>query len=122
MAFVDGDHTYDGVVADLAELSTFLRPNIPVVFHDYLNSGTPGVAKAVDEWCKSGFARRVRTFGCSAEVRTTAKCSGRRGLRFSDLAFRAARGEIPPGPYSLKEMIALKMPWLVPIVRKMRGA
>ena len=80
LVFVDGDHTYEGAAADIALLSTLLRPGVPVVFHDYLNSDTPGVSRAGDQWCRDGFAKMVRTFGCSAQVMTQAKCSGRKQL------------------------------------------
>jgi hypothetical protein len=89
MVFVDGDHRYEGVIKDTTELSSFLRAEVPVVFHDYLNRDTPGVAKAVDEWCRNGFARPVRKFGTSALVMTTAKCMQRKSSS-ADSAFKAA--------------------------------
>jgi predicted O-methyltransferase YrrM len=107
MAFIDGDHTYQGVAADLAELSTLLRPGTPVAFHDYTNTDTPGVSKAVDEWCEDGFARKVGTFGCCAHVVTTARCGGRRKADSRIVA--------------LKEVAAGLMPWLVPIIRRLRS-
>ncbi|MBW7961162.1 class I SAM-dependent methyltransferase [Bradyrhizobium sp. BR 10261] len=117
LAFIDGDHTYEGVLADLAELSTLLAPNTPVVFHDYLNPDTPGVSKAVDEWCQDGFANVVHTIDASAQVLTTTRCSGKR-RHYPDRAFRAARGELM---LPLKHRIAARMPWLVPIVRTLKG-
>ena len=120
MAFIDGDHSYEGVAADLAELSTLLPPNIPVVFHDYLNPNTPGVATAVDGWCKKGSAAKVRTFGCSVEVRTTTLCTGQ-NRAYSEAAFSTARRE-DVSRLSFREIAAIRMPWLVPIVRKLRGA
>lgn len=66
MVFVDGDHTYAGVKQDIALLSAFLARRVPVLFHDYLNPDTEGVQRACDEWEKSGHAKFLGCFGCSA--------------------------------------------------------
>jgi len=70
MVFLDGDHSYEGVVADLAILSDYLRPGTPVLVHDFLNlendSGKIGVKRAAREWEARGQGRFLGCFGCSA--------------------------------------------------------
>lgn len=70
MVFVDGSHRYDAVKQDIKVLSRVLEEGVPVLFHDYLHiendKGTYGVRRACDEWDKSGEAKFVGTFGCSA--------------------------------------------------------
>jgi len=72
MVFVDGDHRYDGVKADIRLLAQFLAKGTPVLFHDFLNPenelGTYGVKRAVEEWIRSGGVRLVGLSGCSALV------------------------------------------------------
>lgn len=72
MVFVDGDHRYEGVAADIRLLFGLLVQGTPVLFHDYLNpennDGTYGVRQAVDEWVKSGQVRFAGCSGCSALV------------------------------------------------------
>ena len=46
--YVDGDHEYDGVVADIRAFVPFVRVGGIVAFHDY-KPGKPGVPRAVDE-------------------------------------------------------------------------
>ena len=67
-AFLDGDHTYEGVKADIEALLPHLAANAIVVFDDYGPSrtshrwrnwvlsgvGHPGVRKAVDELFEAG--------------------------------------------------------------------
>jgi hypothetical protein len=54
MAFIDGDHTYDGVKKDVLALSDMIVENGYLCFHDYSNT-FPGVMRAVDEFViKSG--------------------------------------------------------------------
>jgi hypothetical protein len=48
MAFIDGDHTYDGVKKDVLALSDMIVENGYLCFHDYSNT-FPGVVRAVDE-------------------------------------------------------------------------
>jgi hypothetical protein len=80
MVFVDGDHRYAGIKDDLARLAKYLRPGIPILCHDYLNTdnGKPemGVKQAVDEWVRDGYARSMGSFGCTALLVTTDKCTG----------------------------------------------
>lgn len=83
MCFVDGDHRYEGVKKDLEILSSFLRPGIPVLCHDYLHpendTGHYGVRRAAFEWETAGYAEFHGVFGCSALFVTTDKCSGKTG-------------------------------------------
>lgn len=55
--FIDGDHNYEGVKADIAAWAGHVAPDGVVVFHDYGSETWPGVALAVDEWLdgESGF-------------------------------------------------------------------
>jgi len=80
MVFVDGDHAYDGVRDDTEVLSDLLRPNVPVLFHDFLNvendTGAYGVRRAALEWESSGFVKFLGAFGCSGLFLTTSKCRG----------------------------------------------
>ncbi len=64
MVFVDGDHRYPGVKADLDRLATWLAPGTPVLCHDYRNE--PGVTRAVDEAVARGEYRAAGVFGCAA--------------------------------------------------------
>lgn len=94
MAFLDGDHRYDGVKADLDTLTAMLAPRVPVFCHDYLNpeneTGEYGVRKAVDAWVEAGFAERLGFFGCGTLVLTSERCTGKgRALPAPD--FRAER-------------------------------
>lgn len=67
--FVDGGHDYADVSADLAALGKILAPGTPVIFHDYLNSDTPGVAAAIHEARDGGKLEIGATSGCSALTR-----------------------------------------------------
>ena len=49
MAFIDGDHTYDGVKKDVLALSDMIVENGYLCFHDYSDT-FPGVVRAVDEF------------------------------------------------------------------------
>lgn len=53
-AFIDGDHSYEAVRADIANYSPLVRPGGIIAGHDY-KSGWPGVVQAVDE----AFGRRA---------------------------------------------------------------
>jgi Methyltransferase domain len=98
MVFVDGDHRYEGVKDDIEVLSDLLRPNVPVLFHDFLNeetdTGAYGVRRAACEWEEAGFVAFKGAFGCSGLFLTTAKCRGRNpGL--SPQSFREHRDRLP---------------------------
>lgn len=47
--YIDGDHSYDGVRADIAAFGNKLAPGGFLCGHDY-HAGFPGVVRAVDEW------------------------------------------------------------------------
>ncbi len=49
MAFIDGDHTYDGVKKDILALADMIVENGFMCFHDY-SSSFPGVVQAVNEF------------------------------------------------------------------------
>lgn len=49
LLFVDGLHTYEGVLADFAALEPHLADAAVVVFDDYRRDEYPGVVRAVDE-------------------------------------------------------------------------
>jgi len=70
MVFLDGDHTYAGVAADLRALSAYLKPGTPVLVHDFLSpenaTGKLGVRKAAEEWADAGHGRFMGCFGCCA--------------------------------------------------------
>ncbi len=70
MVFLDGDHSYAGVVADLKTLSAYLQPGTGVLVHDFLNTeneaGNIGVKKAAQEWEAAGHGRFMGCFGCCA--------------------------------------------------------
>jgi hypothetical protein len=75
MVFLDGDHTYEGVKADLAILSAYLKPGTPILAHDFMNteneSGKIGVKRAAQEWEAAGHGRFLGCFGCCALYVTT---------------------------------------------------
>lgn len=70
MVFLDGDHTYTGVAADLATLSACLPAGIPLLVHDFLNreneEGKIGVRQATQEWAAAGHGLFRGCFGCCA--------------------------------------------------------
>jgi predicted O-methyltransferase YrrM len=49
LIFIDGNHTYESVKADIECWSKLLRPNGVLAGHDYGNPPWEGVIKAVDE-------------------------------------------------------------------------
>lgn len=74
MVFLDGDHRYPGVWADLNVLRTFLAPGTPVLCHDY--QGIPGVRRAIDEWLATGYYAPMGLFSGSILLRATDRCPG----------------------------------------------
>lgn len=70
MVFLDGDHRYEGVKADLEVLGRYLRPGTPILMHDYLNpendTGAYGVRRAALEWAADTRAVFMGCFGCTA--------------------------------------------------------
>lgn len=63
LLFVDGDHTYEGVRADLGRWAPLVRPGGHVLLHDAVDTGGygnvyPGITRAVGEFLDaSDFAR-----------------------------------------------------------------
>lgn len=54
LLYVDGDHTYDGVMADWLAWSPHLVGTATIVWDDYLDPRHPGVRQAVDELVELG--------------------------------------------------------------------
>jgi hypothetical protein len=54
-----------------------LRPVTPVIFHDYLNTDTPGVKQAVDEAASDGLITIQTTAAGSAITTSTKLCEAR---------------------------------------------
>jgi len=54
LLYVDGDHTYEGVMADWDAWSPHLVGTATVVWDDYLHPSHPGVRKAVDALVQRG--------------------------------------------------------------------
>jgi hypothetical protein len=77
MVFLDGDHSYEGVAADLALLSGYLPTGTPILVHDFLNpeneSGKIGVKRAALEWQAAGHGRFLGCAGCCALYVTAAR-------------------------------------------------
>lgn len=61
--YIDGDHTYGGVVADLAAWVPKVRPGGLVMGDDYQSDGWwgDGVTRAVEEWAERERPARVLT-------------------------------------------------------------
>jgi predicted O-methyltransferase YrrM len=59
VVYIDGDHSYDAVRADIAAYAGKLSPGGFLAGHDY-HTGYPGVMQAVDEWRKD---RPVSVYG-----------------------------------------------------------
>lgn len=56
LLFIDGDHSYTGVVMDVAAWWPLLRPGATVCFHDHQHGHGDGVVRAVKELIDSGRA------------------------------------------------------------------
>jgi predicted O-methyltransferase YrrM len=48
--FIDGDHTYEGVKADLANYAPMVKSGGRIILHDVCSAYDPGVRKAFDEY------------------------------------------------------------------------
>lgn len=60
LAFLDGQHTYEYVIREFAQLEGRQRPGDVVFFDDYTGAAFPGVVRAVDEICeRHGYDRQV---------------------------------------------------------------
>jgi predicted O-methyltransferase YrrM len=71
LAFIDGSHDRESVVADAGRAALLLRPGGVLVFHDYQTVTDPGVTQAVNELIESGGALLSRC-GSVAVVRPPA--------------------------------------------------
>jgi predicted O-methyltransferase YrrM len=57
---VDGDHTYKGVFADLANYASLVRSGGRIILHDVASEYDPGVRKAFDEFIEvTGFESEI---------------------------------------------------------------
>lgn len=52
LGFIDGEHTYQAVCADISYMAPLIKPGGVLTFHDYGHPEFPGIAQAVDEWRK----------------------------------------------------------------------
>ncbi len=50
LLFIDGDHTYQGCMADLKQYTPVLQVGGYLVMHDYICAKWPGVKEAVDQF------------------------------------------------------------------------
>jgi predicted O-methyltransferase YrrM len=48
--FIDGDHTYEGVKADLANYAPLVKSGGRIILHDVVSAYDPGVRQAFDEF------------------------------------------------------------------------
>ncbi|VAV92912.1 hypothetical protein MNBD_ACTINO02-2308 [hydrothermal vent metagenome] len=71
LILIDGDHSYEGVVADYRNYIPMLAPGGFMLFDDYGADTWPGVARAVDEIVDSGEVELVGVFGRTAIVRNS---------------------------------------------------
>lgn len=49
MVFIDGDHSYEGVINDINKAISLLKPNGLLCGHDYDDKNWPGTVKAVND-------------------------------------------------------------------------
>lgn len=61
MIFIDGDHSYDGVTADIKAWAPLLIADGYLVFHDYPSERWIGVQRAVDELLAGSWAAVAQT-------------------------------------------------------------
>lgn len=54
LAFIDGDHSTEGVRTDMRYVASRIRPRGVLTCHDYSEQSFPGVAIAVDEYVGHG--------------------------------------------------------------------
>ena len=53
LLFIDGDHTYEGCSADIANWYPQMKKHGVMLFHDYDEPTSPGVFKAVNEFAEA---------------------------------------------------------------------
>jgi hypothetical protein len=127
MVFVDGYHRYGGIKSDLALLAEYLQPGVPVLCHDYLHTDNSkpemGVRQAVDEWVRDGFERMMGSFGCSALLITTEKCTGK-SHDGPEVSLEKLRAKTKEGRFAgtiLALWVALNIPFAVRTWRLLKG-
>lgn len=54
LLFIDADHRYEAVKADLEVWLRWVKPDGKIALHDYANPDFPGVRQAVDEFIAAG--------------------------------------------------------------------
>lgn len=57
--FIDGDHSYKGVLLDLALYWPLVTSSGLLVFHDYGHPKFPGIKLVVDQWIDAGLIRPI---------------------------------------------------------------
>jgi hypothetical protein len=62
LLFIDGNHTYEGVKADIYAWLPHMKDDGIIFFHDY-DITSPGVIKAVDEFVASYPVKEFKYFG-----------------------------------------------------------
>ncbi len=107
MVFVDGDHSYPGVWADLAFLLERLAPGTPVLCHDY--GGIEGVRRAVDQSVAGGGYEWMGQFAGSALLRRSGWAPGTRvaGLGLTPDVFERTRAALV-GRYQSRQAPTLR--------------
>lgn len=70
MVFIDGDHSYEAVKWDTKLALSCLKTGGMLVWHDYLNPGTTGVSKAIDEVMGGNITHIAGTWLCFHRVGT----------------------------------------------------
>jgi Methyltransferase domain len=69
LLFIDGDHSYEGVMADLSRYSFLVNPGGLILCHDADTASFPGVRKAIDEYCSAhGLKHELRRGSSGMEV------------------------------------------------------
>jgi len=69
VVFIDGDHSYDYVLADLSIWTPKVRSGGVVLLHDADSASFPGVRKAIDEYCGThGLKHKLRSGSSGLEV------------------------------------------------------
>lgn len=63
LAYIDGDHEYPGVLADLETLCPGILPRGHLAMHDYGHDSLPGVYKAAREYLKDDEWDQVGVYG-----------------------------------------------------------
>lgn len=69
LLFIDGDHSYEGCLADLENWGPRVRKDGLILVHDSDTPAFPGVRRAIDEFCdRMGFKHELRPGSNGLEV------------------------------------------------------